>query len=74
MLGRILDTDEEVDHIDGNKFNDSDDNLQILSSEAHTEKSNQDTKDMTPIVEKCIAMDVEKYLKKSNLYKKRIKY
>lgn len=31
ILGRILDKDETVDHIDGNKLNDSSDNLRLLS-------------------------------------------
>lgn len=35
---RILSKSEQVDHIDGNKFNDSIDNLQILSARENTRK------------------------------------
>ena len=51
ILGRLLDTDEEVDHIDANKFNDADDNLQILTKKKHNKKSEQDKKEMAPKVE-----------------------
>jgi len=38
-LKRILCSEEEVDHIDGNKLNDNIDNLQILSRKNHVKKS-----------------------------------
>lgn len=37
-LGRVLAEKEEVDHIDGNKINDSIDNLQILTREENRKK------------------------------------
>lgn len=39
-LGRVLRRDEEVDHKDGDKSNDADDNLQILTRENHVWKTN----------------------------------
>ena len=53
--GRIFSKDEDidVDHVDGNKFNDSDDNLQILTKEEHRKKSIQEQKDMAPEVVIC---------------------
>lgn len=38
-LGRPLYDNEQVDHIDGDKTNDSINNLQVLSKEAHERKS-----------------------------------
>lgn len=38
--GRWLYPDEEVDHIDGDKSNDTLENLEILTSEKHREKTN----------------------------------
>ncbi len=38
-LGRILRREEQVDHIDGDKTNDSIDNLQLLSEQAHRAKT-----------------------------------
>lgn len=38
-LGRILRSDEHVDHIDGNKHNDTLSNIQVLSAEEHRKKS-----------------------------------
>jgi hypothetical protein len=38
--GRWLETDEEVDHIDGNRHNDNIDNLQILSRAENRAKYN----------------------------------
>lgn len=43
FLKRILNSDEEVDHIDGNKRNDSIENLQILSRKENLQKSNPPT-------------------------------
>ena len=51
ILGRLLTKDEEVDHIDSNSQNDSDDNLQVLTIEKHKNKSAQDKKDMIPKIE-----------------------
>ena len=51
--GRIFETWEEVDHIDGNKFNDSDNNLQILTDKEHRKKSDQDRVEMAPKVTIC---------------------
>lgn len=41
-IGRYLTEEEEVDHIDCNKFDDSLSNLQILTKEAHREKTNKE--------------------------------
>lgn len=38
-LGRILTPDEEVDHIDGDRLNDSIENLQVLTKDAHRKKT-----------------------------------
>lgn len=38
-LGRILSKEEEVDHIDGDKRNDSESNLQILTRRENSRKS-----------------------------------
>ena len=38
-LGRYLTSDEEVDHVDGNKFDDSPENLQLLTKEEHRAKT-----------------------------------
>lgn len=38
-MGRLLEDDEHVDHIDGNNANDSLDNLQILKAGDHKRKS-----------------------------------
>lgn len=40
-LGRFLTSDEQVDHIDGDKTNDDLDNLQVLSLEENVRKSNK---------------------------------
>lgn len=37
-VGRILSRDEEVDHIDGNKLNDSLDNIEIVSREENRKR------------------------------------
>lgn len=42
-LGRYLTKDEEVDHIDGDKTNDSISNLQILGKKQNRQKSNPTT-------------------------------
>ena len=39
MLGRILGKEEEVDHKDGDKTNDKDDNLRLLSEDEHKAKT-----------------------------------
>ena len=49
--GRLLDKNEEVDHIDANPCNDTDDNLQILTKDKHDIKSSQEMKEMTPKIE-----------------------
>lgn len=36
--GRVLESDEQVDHIDGNRLNDAIDNLQVLTPKANLEK------------------------------------
>lgn len=41
-FGRILSSNEHVDHIDGNKHNDSIDNIQVLSVEEHRSKSSEE--------------------------------
>ena len=41
-LGRYLSSDEEVDHIDGDKTNDDLENLQILTKQMHLEKTLKD--------------------------------
>ena len=38
-LGRLLNANEQVDHIDGDKMNDSIDNLQVLKREDHLKKT-----------------------------------
>lgn len=38
-LGRLLDANEQVDHIDGDKMNDSPDNLQVLTRDEHSRKT-----------------------------------
>ena len=50
---RILNSNEEVDHIDANPWNDADDNLQILTKEEHKLKTKQDRNEKIPKVEIC---------------------
>ena len=50
MLGRLLIKGEEVDHIDGNPWNDSDDNLQVLTVEEHKVKTKEGHSEITPKV------------------------
>lgn len=60
-LGRYLTSDEEVDHIDCNKFNDSLDNLQLLTKEEHREKTTAE-RSVTPLkfVCECCGKDFER--------------
>lgn len=44
-LKRRLTDEEQVDHIDGNPYNDSDDNLQLMSIEEHRKKSGKENKE-----------------------------
>ena len=51
--GRLLDKNEEVDHIDANPTNDADDNLQILTKEEHRNKTNKEKLEMSPKIGTC---------------------
>ena len=51
MEGRIFERWEEVDHIDANPYNDSDNNLQILTTVEHRKKTIQEQIEMTPNTE-----------------------
>ena len=53
LTGRFLTKGEEVDHIDANPYNDSDDNLQILTKEEHIKKNAIDKKELTPKIAIC---------------------
>ena len=71
--GRFLTNNEEVDHKDGNKFNDSDDNLQILTKEEHRKKSIQEQKDMAPEVVICCDGCKKKFQREISKIRKRLK-
>ena len=49
-LGRELSDSETVDHIDGNKYNDSIDNLQVLS---RSQNASKDAVRVVPVIVKC---------------------
>ncbi|AUG88571.1 homing endonuclease [Pseudomonas phage TC6] len=52
-LARLLDKSEEVDHIDGDKTNDSLENLQVLSKSDHMKKTCFDRKERKSLVVSC---------------------
>lgn len=52
-LGRILEKEEEVDHIDNNKLNDDISNLQILTKKQNLEKSKKEEAVVDCICEMC---------------------
>lgn len=67
-LGRVFSADEEVDHIDGDKTNDSISNLQVISRSEHVAKTNK-TKKTTPSNFIEVACDVCKLIFKIKKWK-----
>lgn len=52
-IGRLLTEDEEVDHKDEDRTNDSLDNLQILSKQEHIKKTNKNRSPRKFVLLKC---------------------
>ena len=74
LIGRFLSKDEEVDHIDNNKFNDSDNNLQILSVDEHRKKSAQEKEKMAPKITICCDECKNNFIKNLRFIRESLKY
>jgi hypothetical protein len=57
-LGRVLNKDEQVDHINNDKTDDRIENLQILSAKANVDKYNASTKGKRYMLLKCPACGI----------------
>lgn len=66
-LDRLLTEDEQVDHIDGDKRNDSLDNLQVLSVEEHKKKTADESRVEWPLV--TCAYCGKEFYKKPNQFR-----
>lgn len=58
-LDRIIDKSEEVDHIDGDKTNDSIENLQVISKHEHRKKTAYEREPRKFLIVSCAYCNVE---------------
>ena len=72
--GRIFSKNEEVDHIDTNPQNDSDNNLQILIDKKHNIKSSQEHKEKVPNVQCICHQCYKKFILSISSLLTRLKY
>jgi hypothetical protein len=69
ILGRLLDRKEVVHHKDGNKFNNSDDNIELMTISEH---SRHHSKMVDDIIDTCAYCGKEIIIK-PHLYRLRVK-
>ncbi|WEU69430.1 hypothetical protein TY_10 [Pseudomonas phage vB_PaeM_Ty] len=59
QLGRLVDKNEEVDHIDGDRTNDSIENLQVIPKQEHRKKTAKEREPRKFIITTCTYCGVE---------------